>query len=316
MRQDIRSILHYAVLAPSSHNTQPWQFHVDDMTIAVRPDFSRRLVAGDPDNRLLYISLGCATQNIIEAAGAFGYEASILEMNEEGSVLQLSKTNPPHNSEEILASIRHRVTNRNTYTNTQVCTDFIKSLEPQYGNISVHSIEEKDQKKEVARICIKASIAAMKNPAFRREMSHHVKSNTTRSRTGLPLYGFGVPNWLSHVIPPLTRYLNVNWFIQLRDYWLLTRKTPYILTLTAPTDDAPARIATGMLYERIALEAQRAGISTAAWASPVQVAPYTEKLQALLKTGQRPLFVFRLGVTKKQTKHSLRLPLSDVLQEA
>lgn len=57
-------MIYYATLAPSGHNTQPWQFLIRNNSILINPDFSRRLAIVDSDDHALFISLGCALENL------------------------------------------------------------------------------------------------------------------------------------------------------------------------------------------------------------------------------------------------------------
>jgi len=55
-----RALLDAAILAPSSHNTQPWRFAVRERTIDLYADRTRALPVNDPDDRELTISrCGC-----------------------------------------------------------------------------------------------------------------------------------------------------------------------------------------------------------------------------------------------------------------
>lgn len=65
-------LVRYATLAPSSHNTQCWKFRITKRAIEVLPDLTRRCPAVDPDDHHLFVSLGCATENLIHAALAHG----------------------------------------------------------------------------------------------------------------------------------------------------------------------------------------------------------------------------------------------------
>ncbi len=56
----LRFLLRYAVLAPSSHNTQPWKFRIIGNQIDVFIDEERWLKVADDDQRELHISVGCA----------------------------------------------------------------------------------------------------------------------------------------------------------------------------------------------------------------------------------------------------------------
>lgn len=64
-----------AILAANAHDTQPWLFCVDADHIDIFADESRNLGAMDPFRREMQLSLGCAIENLVLAAGASGYEA-------------------------------------------------------------------------------------------------------------------------------------------------------------------------------------------------------------------------------------------------
>lgn len=69
-------ILHYAALAPSSHNSQPWLVTVEDeRTLILSLDPTRRLAVVDPSHREGLLSLGAFLENLILAAGALGLAA-------------------------------------------------------------------------------------------------------------------------------------------------------------------------------------------------------------------------------------------------
>ena len=72
----MRELVRCATLAASSHNTQCWKFHIDATTkeraISILPDLARRCPAVDPDDHHLFVSPGCAPENLIQAARAYG----------------------------------------------------------------------------------------------------------------------------------------------------------------------------------------------------------------------------------------------------
>src|ERR1700730_7685852 len=70
-----RELVRYATLAPSSHNTQCWKFALQERVISIVPDLLRRCPAVDPDDHHLFVSLGCAAENLIQAALANGLMA-------------------------------------------------------------------------------------------------------------------------------------------------------------------------------------------------------------------------------------------------
>lgn len=72
------TILHYASLAPSSHNSQPWRVCLKSQNRwIVEADPARKLPAVDPDNRELFLSLGTFAENLSITAGTLGLHADI-----------------------------------------------------------------------------------------------------------------------------------------------------------------------------------------------------------------------------------------------
>jgi hypothetical protein len=74
---DAEYIAMCGTLAASPHNTQPWRFQLQGETIQVFADRQRHLGHGDPEHRLMLMSIGCALENMSVAAGRLGFEAAI-----------------------------------------------------------------------------------------------------------------------------------------------------------------------------------------------------------------------------------------------
>ena len=73
IRTDYLFMIEQAIKAPSGHNTQPWKFRLFSDHIDILPDFSRALPVVDPDHRELFVSLGCAAENLCIAATHKGW---------------------------------------------------------------------------------------------------------------------------------------------------------------------------------------------------------------------------------------------------
>jgi hypothetical protein len=72
-QEQLRFLLHYAVLAPSGHNAQPWLFRLKNGAIQLHADKNRALPIIDPRHRELTISCGGALFNIRVALRHFGH---------------------------------------------------------------------------------------------------------------------------------------------------------------------------------------------------------------------------------------------------
>ena len=78
IQEQLRFLVRYATLAPSTRNTQPWRFRVDREPIEIRPDLTRWHRVADRDRRELYLSLGCAIENLMVAAEQFGFRHTVV----------------------------------------------------------------------------------------------------------------------------------------------------------------------------------------------------------------------------------------------
>ena len=74
---DYLFMIESACKAPSGHNTQPWLFKIGASEIDIYPDFSKELPIVDPSHRELFVSLGCATENLCIAAHEKGYHTEV-----------------------------------------------------------------------------------------------------------------------------------------------------------------------------------------------------------------------------------------------
>ena len=70
-------LIEQATKAPSGHNAQPWLFKIKSGGIEICADTTRRLPVVDPNDRELFVSLGCATENLCIAATQEGYTPEV-----------------------------------------------------------------------------------------------------------------------------------------------------------------------------------------------------------------------------------------------
>src|SRR5260370_30957797 len=73
----LRFLLNYAVLAPSSHNSQPWLFRLHGEEVDLIADRTRALPVIDPHDRELLLSCGAALGMLRIALRSFGYMGAV-----------------------------------------------------------------------------------------------------------------------------------------------------------------------------------------------------------------------------------------------
>ena len=314
--EKIKFLLNFAVLAPSSHNSQPWRFEISGNEIKIFLEPSRRLVESDKNDRQSYISIGCAIKNVSIAAEYYDFSCDVKYLSNSTIQIIFSKNSAAHSSNKnhLIFSIPKRVTNRNRYENALPSELFLQEIKNySTDDLRVYIITDQDQKKRLADIALAASIAAMDDKNFRRELSQYVKSNTTSSPVGMPCFGMDIPTPVSFIAPTMIKYLNMNKLSHKKDEALLKNHTPVFVVVATQKDDKINWIKTGQIYERIALLAVREGLLTAMWAAPIQIGEYHKDFQKVLNTEFRPQAFFRLGYASKKMSHSPRLPARNVI---
>lgn len=314
-------LLKFAILAPSSHNSQPWKFRVKDNSIWVSADLRRRLKDSDKNDRQLFISLGCAITNILIAAnyyGLFGTVSYFPEKNDQHCAARItfapSKTKTDDKNHLIFV-ITKRTNNRNKYSNQTLDNKFISQVkELQTPNLQIIFVSDQPTKDQLADVALAAGVFAMEDKYFREELSHYVKSNITKSHVGMPAFGMGIPTPVSLFAPRMIKFLNMNKMSLKADEKLFKEFTPMVCVITTKNDTQEDWVKAGETYERITLMACAQGISTAVWAAPIQIGEYHADVQKILRTDFRPQVFFRIGYTDKVTPHSPRIPVDRVVE--
>lgn len=315
-------LIKFAVLAPSSHNSQPWKFQVSDRSIWVFANLERRLKDSDRNNRQMFLSLGCAITNILIAGDYLGLAGQVfLEPNSGDSTcaarLDFSLgEKKDKETNHLIFSIPRRVNNRHPYETQAPDTKTIASIKDLItADLNIKFISDKATKNKLAEIAVEAGIHAMTKRPFRMELARYLKSNLTGSPLGMPAFGMNIPTPASFFVPWAVRLANVNRLNKYSELKLLTKETPMLGIINTERDTPSAWLTAGQIYQKISLISCQNRLATAVWAAPVQISNYYQEIQKVLNTKFRPQFFFRIGYTKYATPHSPRLSADEVLSE-
>jgi hypothetical protein len=129
--KDEIEILYLASLAPSSHNAQPWTVKiVGPKHWIIGTDRKRWLPAVDPENQELLLSIGAFIENLVIAAGTFGYETDIQiiaknPLDPDIADIRLIKGKTVDFPNE---KIKKRRTVRSGYTDQEIKTEDLKYI--------------------------------------------------------------------------------------------------------------------------------------------------------------------------------------------
>jgi hypothetical protein len=322
LEQQVRFVLGYAILAPSSHNSQPWAFHLDvasdrEAIIELRADRSRRLAVVDPDDRELTISCGGALFFLRLALRCFGFQPAVepFPAPDDADFLARVRITPggTASSEErlLLAALTQRVTNRAQYTDQSVPNDALQRLtaaaaaEGAWFQVAGAAAQE-----TIAGLVAEGDRLQWANPAFRRELASWMRPDHTDAHDGMPGYGFGMGELESLAAPLLIRTFDMGRGRAAKDEELVAG-SPVLAVLGTATDTRRDRVAAGEAVAHL-LQATAAGISVSFLNQPNEVPALRRRLaEAIGQTGW-PQMLIRLGYGPA-AKHPPRLTVDEVL---
>ena len=198
-----QELVRYATLAPSSHNTQCWKFTLEDQAIAILADRSRRCPAVDPDEHHLFVSLGCATENLVHAALAHGLKAEAA-FDPAREIIRVALAPTRAEVSPLFSAISARQCTRGDYDSKPLSTEELGLLERAGTSDSVRMllITELPAVDRVLDYVVQANTAQMADPAFVKELKTWIRFNgseAVRTRDGLYSGTTGnptIPTWL------------------------------------------------------------------------------------------------------------------------
>ncbi len=301
----MKFLIRYAILAPSSHNTQPWKFVIDDEQIRVIADVSRALPVADTDNRELYISIGCAIENLVITAKHVGYAPDIKYFpagfeTECVAAVRLSKSGRAEEN-ELFYSINKRHTNRRIYEDKPIRQEYLDKLKNcTVDGIRVDFITGNETRKEIADIVEKGEVQ-FNNPYYRRELGFWIGQGA-----------FGQKGIMAKIAKFFVSRFNSGDKVAEKDRKLIL-SSPVFGVISSVEDNKLSWVKTGEVYQRIALAATGMSIMLHPMNQGlIEVPVHRERLKEILGINETPQFAFRLGYAEPE-KHQVRRQIEEVL---
>jgi len=324
MESIAKQLIPFAVRAPSGHNTQPWQFSVEQDTIRIHPDLSRRLPVVDPDDHALFISLGCALENLVVAAAQQGLAASIdyFPSDEPQECLRVRlSAGADEDTGALFRAIPERQSNRGSYDGRAIDdADLARLMDANSrDSVKVRAFRVGDPEIEpIIGFVREGNIAQFNDRAFVAELVSWIRftrREVSNRQDGLAAVALGfpsVPRWLGRWI--MTTLVKPEGEAARQERAI--RSSSLLLLFIARENDKRHWVDVGRSFERIALTAASLGIAHAHVNMPCEVEPIRRRLAAHLglDAGAQPLLLIRLGFARKRLPPSPRRPVDQVLR--
>ena len=313
----LRELVRYATLAPSSHNTQCWKFRLGDLSVSILPDYQRRCPIVDPDDHHLFVSVGCAAENLVQAASAMGFRDDTVFNEGTNESLDISLVRAREVRTPLFEAIPRRQSTRGEFDAKPLSNDELRLLETAgSGNgVRVHLITDKQAMENVLDFVVQGNAAQMRDPAFVRELKDWLRFNggqAARQGDGLFSGSSGnptAPSWLGGLMFEL-------FFTEKAEndkYARHVRSSAGIAVFVSDLEDKHHWIEAGRAFQRFALQATAMDVRTAHLNQPVEVASLRSQFAKSvgLSIG-RPDLVIRFGRGPEMPR-SLRRPIEAVL---
>jgi hypothetical protein len=307
-RDKMMFLLRYSILAPSTHNTQPWKFHIENSKIQVFADKKRWLKIADSEQRELHISVGCALENLLTAADYFGYDANVAyfpEEKREDLVVEVSfsvskKTKIPN---AIFNAITKRHTNHKVYDNRKISKEHVKRLESccMVEGVRIDLTDDNNIKIKAEELYTQGILANFADAEYRQELAYWVGEGV-----------FGTP-WLISQLARLAVSRATYGKSRAEKGSKALLSASHLGLISSKTDNRLLWVKTGQAFERVALTATSLDIRIQIGSDICQIPELRKKLQALIPEMEEiPQLPLRLGYAEPD-KHTPRRPLEDVL---
>ncbi|MEC5182248.1 Acg family FMN-binding oxidoreductase [Arthrobacter sp. CG_A4] len=310
-------LIRLASLAASSHNTQPWKFLVTPDAITIQPDRTRSCAVVDPDDAHLFKSLGCAAENLVQAANARGQAAEV-SFDPAGQVIVVRlKPSSTLGPTPLSAAIETRQCTRGTYDGQPVSSEDLAALK-QAGSIEgVQCILlcDRGQIDTVAGFVTRGNLTQLNNNAFRRELVSWIRFNPAAAlRRGDGLAGLTTdqPPIPTPVGKLFSRAL-IRAGAQAQNDAEHIASSPGVAIFATTGNDARSWVAAGRAYQRFALQAEALDIRSAFVNQPIEVPGLRREFESWLGlTHECAQLAVRFGHGPK-LPYSLRRPVQEVL---
>jgi nitroreductase len=317
--EKLRFLLRYAVLAPSSHNSQPWLFKIRDNMVEIYADRSRALPVVDPDDRELLISVGAAIFHLCVAMRHFGLEDDVRFFPDEHNPDLVARvclcgpwveTTAEH---DLFYAIPKRRTNRLPFFKKKLPVTLLQALQrgAEKQGAWLHIVEGKDARNALAALISQADHMQWSDKHFRRELAAWMHQNRSMSHDGIPGYAMGMNELVSMASPLVIRTFDLGNGQAAKDRDL-AKGSPVLMVLGTEGDTPRDWVKVGEVLARVLLHAAFHDAYASYLNQPIEVAELRTLLRDLVGKGGYPQIVLRMGYGP-EPELTPRRPVAEVL---
>lgn len=318
-----RHLIGWAILAPSTHNAQPWRFRIksQENSIEIFPDRKYILPVSDPTGRQSHISLGAALENLLVAASCYGFKAKIEYEHELVAVALDDTPNLACSNIELLYAIKNRRVNREKFDAAKKIPHEllieIKDAAKVYG-VETDFISDTATRFAIAELQYLADRYAIAKTNFRNELADYLLPNDTDSGRGMPGNTFKLSDDAAAKIHELLKTKGLFDHNLASGFAIVNREaiksSPLVVALSVSAETPERWIKAGQALQKIALLCETSGLALAINAALVEAEIFNKLLKTRLARKERPTVIIRIGYPTRQMPHSPRVNVEEVIE--
>jgi len=319
LKNQIRSLLKYVVLAPSGYNTQPWKFKLGDDSLEIIPDYTRARINTDPEYREFFMSLGAAATNLEVAAAHFGltFQKSyrLDDSNHDYAIVYKfsEKMSKPIDS-PLFSAISTRHTNRFAYLNQNISKKIVDDLKkiPHPDTVEMNLITRPGDITLLSKIIHQSYILWYRNQILVEELESWLRDDLEISKDGLPT---GVLNLYKLAIS--AKYYLLKDDQDLKDRsdhdQNLAKTAPALALVSTKFDTVENWFQAGEYFELLTLTLASHGLATDYFNHPLTMKKSRLATAKTVGTKFLPQLLIRLGTPTLIPPRTPRRPLKELL---
>jgi nitroreductase len=314
---DIEDVVRAAGAAPSVHNSQPWQFAVDNGDILqLSAAVDRALWVADPSARLLYMSCGAALMNARLAIRAEGGQPDLWLLPHPDysfdvlARICISPGAPPSPEERKLHdAIPRRRTNRGPFTGQPIPEPVTAAMRDaaRTEGAGLHLLDN-DQTESVLAASAEAGTELAANAEHRDELRRWI---ATGRDDGIPLAA--LPHQPASEPAPVRTHDYFAAVPQAKGPQVQYERFPHVAVLTTAEDEPEDWLVGGQALQRVLLTATASGISASFLCQLLELRDMREDDPPHWPGPANPQMIIRLGYATEPAASTPRRPLDDVL---
>jgi len=317
LKEQILFLLEFAILAPSTHNIQPWQFRVLENSCDILLDPGSMLPHGDSEKRYAHIGIGATLEHIMIAGLLFSMNPNVVFFPEDGVVARVVFRDGMRISNDkatLLNAMKKRVNIRGKFQKKRISKEILGELEQcsVFKAGTFYFVTDQRKVDKLAELTARGLRRAHRDKAFRQEMAQKINHNLSPKRIGIPGYTMNMPLLFSFILPYLLYHRDISKVLAKLNR-MSVASAPLVCVVTSKKHDHASWVEIGMVAERVMLMAVSHGLTHSIYVASTEFDDLRGELQNILETEEFPDFFFCLGYMNRTMKHSPRMAVDEKL---